>query len=35
VLAPYRHLSDVVYRHLLADFERRLAAPKTDVRRVA
>jgi hypothetical protein len=30
-----RHLSDVVYRHLLADFERRLAAPKTDVRRVA
>jgi transposase len=31
-----RHLSDVVYRHLLADFERHLAAPpKTDVRRAA
>jgi transposase len=30
-----RHLSDVVYRHLLADFERRMTAPKIDVRRVA
>ena len=30
-----RHLSDVVYRHLLADFERRMAAPKIDARRVA
>jgi len=30
-----RHLSDVVYRRMLADLERRLAAQNTDLKRVA
>jgi len=30
-----RHLSDVVYKHMIADLQRRLAAQSSNVKRVA